>query len=408
MQSHGDTSLGCLVASPLAMAVLFGFQREHASMTGSLHRISDALGRGPAGDAYVLRPLSAFSGEAARSAVVDGTARQLAGGERGFALVEIIARDPGAESGMVGAVASLDEARRWAAAGGTAAHFETMLGAVSASRAKWAGFGFERPLLMGIVNVTPDSFSDGGDHADAATAIAHGMALLEQGADILDVGGESTRPGAAPVTPAEEIRRIEPVVRALAAAGAVVSIDTRNAATMAVALAAGARIINDVTALAGDRDSLAIAARSGAPVVLMHMLGEPQTMQREPHYRCAPLDVLEYLQGRIDACVAAGIPRQRIVVDPGIGFGKRLPHNLQILARLSLLHLTGSAILLGVSRKSFIPSATAKIAPAKARLPGSLAAALAGLDQGVQILRVHDIAETRQAIQVREGIERSE
>jgi dihydropteroate synthase len=257
---------------------------------------------------------------------------------------------------------------------------------------------------MGIVNVTPDSFSDGGDHADTAAALAHGQALLAAGADILDVGGESTRPGAVPVDPADEIRRIEPVVRGLAGAGAVVSIDTRNAATMQAALAAGARIINDVTALTGDPDSIAVAARSGAPVILMHMLGDPRTMQQDPQYRCAPLDVLDYLEERIAACEAAGIDRGRIVVDPGVGFGKRLRHNLEILAHLSLLHLTGCPILLGASRKSFIPSATAKIEPPKARLPGSLAAELAGLDQGVQILRVHDVGETRQAIQVLQGL----
>jgi dihydropteroate synthase len=256
---------------------------------------------------------------------------------------------------------------------------------------------------MGIVNVTPDSFSDGGDHA-GTDAVAHGRAMLEAGADILDVGGESTRPGATPVEPEEEIRRIEPVVRGLAALGAVVSIDTCHAATMACALAAGARIINDVTALAGDPDSLGVAARSTAPVVLMHMKGKPQTMQNDPVYDCAPLDVLEYLEARIVACAAAGIPPGRIVVDPGIGFGKRLRHNLQILARLSLLHLTGCPILLGASRKSFIASTVARGERPKQRLPGSLAAELQALDQGVQILRVHDVAETWQAVQVWRGI----
>jgi dihydropteroate synthase len=374
-------------------------------MAGSLHRISEALGGETAAESYWLRPLSPFSGEPARNAIADGLALPLAGGDRAFAMVEVIARAAGAEGGMVGAVASLDAVRRWAESGATTTHLEGLLDAVSAPRPAWAGFGFDRALLMGIVNVTPDSFSDGGDHADTLEAVAHGKSLLEQGADILDVGGESTRPGAVPVEPAEEIRRIEPVVRALAGVGAVVSIDTRNAATMAAALAAGARIINDVTALTGDRDSLAVAARSGAPVILMHMLGDPRTMQQDPQYRCAPVDVLDYLQERIAACGAAGIACARIVVDPGIGFGKRLPHNLQILARLSLLHLTGCAILVGASRKSFIPSATARIEPPKARLPGSLAAELAALDQGVQILRVHDVAETRQALQVRQGLQ---
>jgi dihydropteroate synthase len=377
-------------------------------MVDSLYRLTEVLGRDSRADAYFLRPLSPFSGEPARIAIAEGTALPLAGGDRAFAMVELIVRNPNAESGMTGAITSLDRARRWAASGGTAAHLENLLDSVSAPRANWAGFDFARPLLMGIVNVTPDSFSDGGDYADPLTAVAHGKSLLDAGADILDVGGESTRPGAAPVDAAEEIRRVEPVVRALANAGAIVSIDTRNAATMAAAIAAGARIVNDVTALTGDPDSIAVVAQSGAPVILMHMQGDPRTMQQDPQYRCAPLDVLEYLQNRIAACAAAGIGRSRIVVDPGVGFGKRLRHNLQIIARLSLLHLTGSAILLGASRKSFIPSATAKIEPPKARLPGSLAAELAALDQGVQILRVHDVAETRQAIQVRQGLQQYE
>jgi dihydropteroate synthase len=173
---------------------------------------------------------------------------------------------------------------------------------------------------------------------------------------------------------------------------------------MRAALAAGARIINDVTALTGDPDSLDVAARSGAPAILMHMRGEPRTMQDDPVYECAPLDVLEYLERRIEACEAAGIPRERIIVDPGIGFGKRLRHNLQILRRLSLLHLTGCAVLLGASRKSFISSSSGRNPPPERRLAGSLAAALGGLDQGVQILRVHDVAETKQAIDVWQGV----
>jgi dihydropteroate synthase len=258
--------------------------------------------------------------------------------------------------------------------------------------------------LMGIVNVTPDSFSDGGQHATTRSALAHCERLLAEGADLLDIGGESTRPGAAPVGAVEEIRRVEPVIRALADLGAVISIDTRHAATMAAALAAGARIINDVTALTGDPASLAVAARSGAPLILMHMPGEPPTMQESAVYESAPLEVLDYLLGRVAACEAAGIPRSRIVVDPGIGFGKRLRHNLQILARLSLLHLTGCPILLGASRKSLIASRVDPGIAPRDRLPGSLVAALAALDQGVQILRVHDVAQTWQAIEVWRGI----
>jgi dihydropteroate synthase len=257
---------------------------------------------------------------------------------------------------------------------------------------------------MGIVNATPDSFSEGGAHHRAEAAIAHGQALLASGADLLDIGGESTRPGATPVDAAEEIRRVEPVIRGLANRGAVLSIDTHHAATMEAALAAGARIINDVSALTADPAALAVAARSGAPVILMHKRGEPPTMQEEAAYECAPLDVLDYLCARVAACEAAGIPRSRIAVDPGIGFAKRSRHNLQILARLSLLHLTGCPVLLGASRKSLIPSRIDPGIAPRDRLPSSLVAALAALDQGVQILRVHDVAQTWQAIEVWRGI----
>jgi dihydropteroate synthase len=318
-------------------------------------------------------------------------------------MVELIQRCPEAESGMIGVPATLKQAVDWAASAKVADRLAGQLQALSAPRSSWAGFEPGRPLIMGIVNVTPDSFSDGGEFA-GDSAVAHGKRLLQAGADILDIGGESTRPGAAPVDPAEERRRIEPVVRALAEAGAVISIDTRNASTMATALAAGARIVNDVTALTGDPESLGVVGRSGAPVILMHMQGEPRTMQADPVYDCAPLDVLDYLEARIEACGRTGIPSARIAIDPGIGFGKRLRHNLQLLARLALLHLTRCPILLGASRKSFISSAIARGETAKERLPGSLAAELQALDQGVQMVRVHDVAETWQAIQVWRGI----
>ena len=193
---------------------------------------------------------------------------------------------------------------------------------------------------MGIVNATPDSFYRGTGDAEAAIALGH--AMREAGADIIDIGAESTRPGAAPVSVEEELHRLEPVVRALATSGAVLSIDTRHAKVMAAALAWGARIINDVSALEGE-GSLDIAAKTGAPVVIMHMRGEPGTMQQDPHYVLASLDVADYLGQRVAACEAAGIPRHRIVVDPGIGFGKTLAHNLEILARLALSMLSAAA-----------------------------------------------------------------
>ena len=372
----------------------------------ALERISAALGRDQGGAPFWLRPLALLSGTTAEAAVAANRALPLAGGSLGlaFAQVEIVARDAASETGMIGAALPLDQAERWAEAAGLAARYTRQLEALTAAREPWAGLELTRPRIMGILNVTPDSFSDGGDHLDAAAAIAAGKAMLEAGANILDVGGESTRPGAEPLDPAEEIRRVEPVVRALANAGARVSIDTRHAATMRAALAAGARIINDVSALTLDPESLSVAARSEAPVVLMHMLGDPRTMQDDPSYACAPLDILDYLQGRIEDCIAGGVPRARIVVDPGIGFGKRLRHNLQVISRLSLLHLTGCPILLGASRKSFISSSVHQGIPAEARLAGSLAAALSALDQGVQILRVHDVAETWQAAEVWRGI----
>jgi dihydropteroate synthase len=304
---------------------------------------------------------------------------------------------------MTGLVLPLAEARRRAAARGAAAQLERSLETLSAPRPPWAGFVLDRPLLMGIVNATPDSFSDGGDFAVPETAVAHGRALLAAGADIIDVGGESTRPGATPVDPQEEISRVEPVIRALAEAGAAVSIDTRHEAVMAAALAAGARIVNDVSGLR-EEASLATVARHRAPVVLMHMRGDPRTMQDDPVYDCAPLDVLDYLEERVAVCLAAGVARADVAVDPGVGFGKRLRHNLAILAHLSLLHLTGCPILLGASRKSFISSSVARGEPPRQRLPGSLAAELNGLDQGVRIVRVHDVAETWQAVQVWRGI----
>lgn len=344
-----------------------------------------------------LRPLALLGDAAADIAVRDGTALRLAGGVLAFATVELLARQPSGE--IVAAIGALSALDRWATqrGGATRQRIDEQLDRLSRKRAPWAGFALDRPLVMGIVNVTPDSFSDGGDFADAGVAIAHGRAILGAGADILDIGGESTRPKATPVSPDEEWRRVEPVVSALAAAGGVVSIDTRHATVMAAALAAGARVINDVTALTGDPASMGLAARSGAPLALMHMQGDPRTMQDDPTYDLASLEIVDYLASRIADAEAHGIPRERIVVDPGIGFGKRSRHNLEIMARLTLLHALGCGVLLGVSRKSLIGQIGGGIPP-KERLPGSLAGALYALGQGVQIVRVHDVAETRQAV----------
>ena len=327
--------------------------------------------RDAAGARLWLRPLIAPAGQA-------GTL-PLAGTFRRFAEVEVLARCGGRILSATAAPADLTDAA-------------PALAALTAPRPDWAGLTLDRPRLMGILNVTPDSFSDGGAFLDPARAIAHGRALLAAGADLVDVGGESTRPGAAPVSPEDELRRVETVVRSLAQAGATVSIDTRHAVVMAGALAAGARIINDISALSDDPGSLVLAAKARAPVVLMHKQGDPATMQRAPDYAFAPLDVLEYLADRVAACATAGVARAAIVIDPGIGFGKTREDNLAILERIALFHALGVGVLVGLSRKSFLGGAVEQ------RLAPSVAGAVAAAQQGVQILRVHDVAETRQAL----------
>ena len=347
-----------------------------------------------------LRPEALLTGSAARSAVAQGIAAPLAGGSSAFTQIEVIARQ--GES-VATALAPVRRVRYWSSQLDAAhrARIEAQLTRASEQRCHWAGLPLDRPVIMGIVNTTPDSLYRGsGDDAEAAIAL--GRAMHEAGADIIDIGAESTRPGASPVAEDEELRRLEPVVRTLAATGAVLSVDTRHAKVMAAAYAWGARIINDVSALEGE-DSLDIAAKTGAAVVLMHMRGEPATMQRDPHYVLASLDVADYLAQRVAACEAAGIPRHRIVVDPGIGFGKTIAHNLEILARLTLFHTLGCGLLIGVSRKSSIGRLSGA-ASVEERLPGSIAGELQALRQGAQILRVHDVVETKQAVAVWQAI----
>ena len=269
-------------------------------------------------------------------------------------------------------------------------------------RGSIAGVALDRPRLMGVVNVTPDSFSDGGRHGTADAAIEHALRLEAEGADILDIGGESTRPGSDAVDLEEECRRVLPVIAALAKRSrARLSVDTRKAEVMRRAALEGAHMINDVSALTHDARSLEVAAGLGLPVILMHARGDPRTMQDKPAYDDVVLDVYDALEARIAACERAGFPRAMLIVDPGIGFGKTLIHNLALLGSLSIFHGLGCGVMLGASRKSFIGFLTG--AGESDRLPGSLAAALLGAAQGVQLLRVHDVAATRQALAVWEG-----
>lgn len=271
-------------------------------------------------------------------------------------------------------------------------------------RAPIAGLTMDRPRVMGILNVTPDSFSDGGDFARPEAAIAQARAMAAH-CDILDIGGESTRPGADFVPEAEEIARTAPVIAAIRSAGikTPISIDTRKAAVGAAALDAGADILNDVTAGRFDADMLPLAAERGVPICLMHSIADPKTMQAEARYDDVVAEVFDHLAERIDAAHSAGIPKARIITDPGIGFGKTLQHNVTLLQRLAVYHDLGCAVLLGASRKRFI--GTLGDAPeAKDRLGGSVAVALHGAAKGVQILRVHDTLETRQALSLQAAL----
>lgn len=268
---------------------------------------------------------------------------------------------------------------------------------LTAPRAPIASLAMHLPRIMGILNVTPDSFSDGGQFDDPAKAVDHAMRMVGEGADIIDIGGESTRPGAAEVAVADECARTVPVIAAIRARHDVpISIDTRKAAVARQAIDAGGTLINDVAALTFDPNLADVVAVSGLPVCLMHAQGDPATMQADPQYDDVLLEVYDFLEQRIAAAVAAGIARDRIIVDPGIGFGKTLAHNLTLLRGLSLFHSLGCPVLLGASRKRFIGTLGGAETAAD-RMAGSVAVALHGLRQGVQILRVHDTFETRQA-----------
>ncbi len=263
----------------------------------------------------------------------------------------------------------------------------------------------EVPQLMGVINVTPDSFSDGGQFFDMASAVAHGVALIDEGAGILDIGGESTRPGAADVSVSDEMRRVLPVIEGLVEAGVPLSIDTTKPAVMSAAIAAGASIVNDIQGLRTP-GALETLADSEAGVCVMHMQGAPATMQREPRYGDVVSEVMAFLAGRVDALVHAGVVRERIAVDPGIGFGKTLEHNLALLKALPRLHDLGCAVLVGVSRKSMLGALTGRATGE--RLAASVGSALWCALHGADIIRVHDVRETRDALLVWRALDASD
>ena len=330
-----------------------------------------------------LRPLSLLFGQDARDQIAGGLAGSLGGmPDIGFTAAEEIIRDG---KQITRHIISFSELKAHAL-------FEN----ITRRRPDFAGLSLDQTRIMGIVNVTPDSFSDGGKFDVSETAIAHGQLMAEQGAEVLDIGGESTRPGSDEVSIEQERARIMPVIAALAK-DHLVSVDTRKAVLMAEAAEAGAKIINDVSALSFDPLSAGVVAKAGLPVVLMHAQGEPRTMQLAPKYDDVALDVYDRLSAQIEKAVAAGIPRSHICIDPGIGFGKSFKHNLELMRQLTLLHGLGVALLVGLSRKGIVGAVTGEKTAAK-RVAGSLGGALQAAMMGAHLLRVHDVLETCQGL----------
>ena len=330
----------------------------------------------------------------------DGKVARLAGGMSWFAAVELIAVDGHKRTStelvpMEGLEDRFDDdmAAQWKAL--TSPRAPLQLGERT--------IRLDQPQVMGIVNVTPDSFSDAGKLAEPAAAAEAGSDMASEGAAIVDVGGESTRPGAKAVWEGDEIERVVPVIRQLAAGGTAVSVDTRKADVMTAAVAAGARMINDVSALTYDDRSASVVAASGVPVVLMHHKGPPETMQDDPRYDDILVEVYQWLEERISAAMDAGIKRERILVDPGFGFGKKLAHNLDLMNGLALFHSLGCPLVIGPSRKRTIGALSGE-APVEKRLGGSIAFALKAVEQGAQFVRVHDVFETVQALRVWRGM----
>jgi dihydropteroate synthase len=330
----------------------------------------------------------------------DGKVARLAGGMNWFSAVELI--------GVKGRRRTTTELR---AVEGIEEHFDDDMAAQwqaltaprSALQLGERTIRLDQPQVMGIVNATPDSFSDGGQFSDAASAAGAGADMAADGAAIIDVGGESTRPGSKPVWEGDEIERIVPIIRQLMLGGAAVCADTRKADVMTAAIEAGARMINDVSALTYDGRSAGVIAASPVPVVLMHHQGAPQTMQDDPRYDDVLVEVYLWLEERIGTATDAGIPRERILIDPGFGFGKNVGHNLELMNGLGLLHSLGCPIVVGASRKRTIGALSGE-APSDMRLGGSIAFAMKAAEQGAQIVRAHDVFETVQALKVWRGL----
>lgn len=338
-----------------------------------------------------LRPLGFLYGAPADIAIEDGHALPLAGGPIAFTSAALIEGTPEKAKEHQFTVRALQDAQD--------ADLRRRLDLTTKARPPFAGLDLDRPVLMGIVNVTPDSFSDGGLYDETEGAVAHAAQLANEGAQIVDIGGESTRPGSDTVEGHEECGRVVPVLEGLDGLDAVLSIDTRKADVARAAAKAGATILNDVSALTYDPKCLDVAVEENLDLVLMHAQGEPKTMQDDPAYDDVVLEVFDYLEQRIRTCIGAGIEPARIAADPGLGFGKTLDHNLALLANTSLYHGLGVPLLIGASRKRFIAGLGQGKDP-KSREPGSHAAAIACATQGAQMFRVHDVAGTRQALGV--------
>jgi dihydropteroate synthase len=336
-----------------------------------------------------VRPFGLMWGEEADAAVEARKAGRLAGGIAAFSLAEIVSRDGATFKREILGFEDLARTKD--------PSIQHRLHLLQAPRRAIAGLSMAEPLIMGIINVTPDSFSDGGECASPYQAIAHGMKLAREGARIIDIGGESTRPGSEGISLDEERSRVIPVVRALAEAGLKVSIDTRKASIMREAAKAGAVMINDVSALQFDGEAPATAAQLKLPVCLMHARGEPRRMQDNPQYEDVVLDIFDALEALLERAQEAGLERGLLLADPGIGFGKTFRHNLEILRSFSIYHGLGVPLIFGASRKAFIGALTGERAGPE-RAAGSVGTALAAALQGAQVLRVHDVKATQQAV----------